>query len=168
MKDEHIIELLDTMPLNQLSADQLSRVTGHIDRCSGCRSAYEAARISNLLLRQRAGAAIEPTPFFATRVMSNLKTRGAGPEPFSLARMWKSAGLLVYSMAGLVLLLTALTVSQPASNPAKDLTSLRTEVIDWAVMDSDLPASGEMSYGQVLTDIYDPETERENPHGNRQ
>jgi hypothetical protein len=100
--------------------------------------------------------------------MSNLKTRGAGPEPFSLARMWKSAGLLVYSMAGLVLLLTALTVSQPASNPAKDLTSLRTEVIDWAVMDSDLPASGEMSYGQVLTDIYDPETERENPHGNRQ
>ncbi|HKX30535.1 MAG TPA: zf-HC2 domain-containing protein [Blastocatellia bacterium] len=171
MRDEHL-ELLDAAPLNHLSEPQLSRIREHLEGCSDCRRAYRAARISAGLLQGRAAVSTEPSPFFQARVMSMIKERANPAEPFSLLRMWKSAGLLVYSMAALVLILTVLTISSPASKSpdvARGLTGdTQAELAGWAVFETDLSASGEMSNGQVLTDIYDPDGERETTNGVRQ
>jgi predicted anti-sigma-YlaC factor YlaD len=168
MREEHIIELLDTVPLGKMSENELSRVRGHVDRCPSCRRAYQAAQVSTLLLRQATTTAIEPSPFFETRVMAAIRERRSGLEAFPLIGIWKSAGALLSSMAALVLILTAVSISQLQENSAGLATDVGAELTDWAVFDGDLPINSEMSYGQVLTDIYYPESERENPDGNRQ
>jgi hypothetical protein len=171
MREEHIIELLGKVPLNQLSEVERSRISEHTAGCSACQQAFQSARISDLLLRERAAFTIEPSPFFRTRVMAEIRERGlkpAKPEPFSFLPLWKTAGALVYSMAALVLLLGALTYFQsPDETP--DLTATYNDALtEWVVMGVDSRLNDEMTYGQVLTDIYYPESEREENDGKRQ
>jgi hypothetical protein len=75
-------------------------------------------------------------------------------------------------MAAMVLILTALSFFWPDSGSQENSRNLRAstsvELTDWAAFDADLQLNSEMSYGQVLTDIYYPESERESTDGNRQ
>jgi hypothetical protein len=171
MREEHIIELLDKVPLNQLSEIERSRISEHTVDCPACQRAFQSAQISHLLLRERAAFTTEPSPFFKTKVMAEIKEKGlkqAKPGPFSFLPLWKTAGVLVYSMAALVLLLGALTFFQtPAEEP--DLTATYNDALtEWVVLGADSRLNDEMTYGQVLTDIYYPEGEREETDGKRQ
>ena len=67
MKDEHIIDLIESAPLARLDEAELARVRTHTSNCSECLGAFQAAQVSSLLLKERAAAAFEPTPFFHTR-----------------------------------------------------------------------------------------------------
>lgn len=160
---DHVTELLDSVPLASLSETELASIREHSEHCSACRQAFSAAQLSSLILHERAAAAIEPPPFFQTRVMAALREKQMAAVGYSFVRLWKSAQALVYSMAVLVLLLGALTVFQPGFLAAGE----KTDDPEWTVLAADSGGNDEMSYDQVLSDIYDG-NERENADGNRQ
>ncbi|MBO0721606.1 MAG: hypothetical protein J2P41_12335 [Blastocatellia bacterium] len=157
---DHVIELLDSVPFSSLSETELARIREHSEHCSACRRAFSAAQLSALIIRERAAAAIEPSPFFQTRVMAALREKQNAAGGYSFARLWKSAQALVYSLAAFVVLLGALTVFQPGFLAAGE----KTDDPEWTVL-ADGGGNDDMSYDQVLSDIYD---EREDADGNRQ
>ena len=60
---KHITEVLDNASIAALSEIELDEVRAHALECGSCRSAYEAARLSAVVLKSRAQVAIEPSPF---------------------------------------------------------------------------------------------------------
>ncbi|HEX5707751.1 MAG TPA: zf-HC2 domain-containing protein [Pyrinomonadaceae bacterium] len=159
MRDEHIIEIIESAPLASLSAEETSRVRAHADGCPACRRALDAARLSSLLLSARVeeAEAFEPTPFFQTRVMAALRERqAAGVEWWSFARVWNSARALVSSMAAVVALLAGLTLFGPATQTVATETSADLFSAEEVVLARDDASEEEMTYGQVLTTIYAP------------
>jgi hypothetical protein len=161
MRNEHIIELLDSVPLRSLSETDLARILEHNDHCAACRQAFSAARLSSLVLRERATVTIEPSPFFNTRVMAAIREKRA--SDYSFARIWKSAQRLIYSMTAVVVLLGALS-QWGGPDPDAGATANDSE---WAVLVADSSANEDLSYDQVLSDIYSG-GEREDSDGNRQ
>ena len=149
MKSEHITELLDSVPLRLLSETDLVRIREHCAHCVSCWSAFNAAQISGLILGERATAAIEPSPFFKTTVMAAIREKQAFAGNYSLARLWKTAQALIYSMAAVVILLGALT-EWGLPEPAIDANDS-----EWAMLVAGSSANDEMSYDQELSDIYD-------------
>lgn len=118
MKDEHIISLLDSNPLSLLTSAERHQIQEHATACVDCRQAYAAASRANALLRARTAQTIEPSPFFATRVMASLRERQSAPALFDPMSLWKTARALVFSGVGAVVILAALTFVTPP--PAND------------------------------------------------
>lgn len=114
MRDEHIIERLDAGPLAQLSQPEREAMEQHIEVCDNCRREYSVARLAEDLVRVRAAEAIEPPAFFQTRVLAAWRDRRVS-DLWSFARMWRSAGALVSSMAATVAVLVALTFVLPGT-----------------------------------------------------
>ncbi|HEV2863830.1 MAG TPA: hypothetical protein VGX48_22735 [Pyrinomonadaceae bacterium] len=160
MRDEHIIEMLERGPLSELDEGELAAVRAHGARCEACARAYEAARLSALMLRERAAERFEPSPFFQTRVMAALRERRAGKESWSLARLWRAAGALVSSMALTVAALAALTFLGPAAadapSDAPDIAAVsETYPAEELLLQPDEVSENEMTYEQVLSTIYE-------------
>ena len=157
MRDEHIIEILDGAPIGSLSTDELALVQSHSQKCPECGNAYQAAMLSSRVIKGRAQAAIEPTPFFQTRVMAALRERQAVENVPVWQRLWKSTGALVSSMAVATVALAALSfaVTTPLTSPSEQaITAFSAEsvILDQASED-------QMSYEQVLSTIYAEEDE---------
>ena len=164
MRDEHIISIIENAPLSDLSESELANIHAHTDQCVECRRAFEAARISTLLLRERVAETIEPSPFFQTRVLAALRERQAASETSALGRLWNATGALVSSMAATVAALAILTFfapgSQPTTGPQQVASAYNSYSAEEVIFDqSDLPAN-QMSYGQVLTTLYESEDDR--------
>src|SRR6476661_1829338 len=125
MKVEHIIDILDSAPLKSLSTEQLTIVQSHVAGCTSCASAYQAARVSSLVIKERAQTTLEPSPFFETKVMAAWRERQATENAPVLSRLWKSAGALVSSMAVTTAALAALSfiVPAPVSTSADETAS---------------------------------------------
>lgn len=160
MRDEHIIQMLEREPLSGLNEGELAAVRAHAEGCPACGLAYEAARLSELMLRERAAQAVEPPPFFQTRVMAALRERRAGKESWSLPRLWKAAGALVSSMAVTVAALAALTLLGPAAaDPPADPPDIaavsETYPAEEVLLAPDEVSENEMTYEQVLSTIYE-------------
>src|SRR5215217_4627003 len=113
MRDEHIKRMLDEAPLSSLGEAELEGARAHAEGCADCRRAFDAAQVSSSMLKARAAEAFEPSPFFQTRVLAQLRERRAAEEGWTLARLWKSAGLLVSSMAATVAALAVFTFVAP-------------------------------------------------------
>src|SRR3982751_3744547 len=114
MRDEHIRKLLDEAPLSSLGKAELAAVRAHAEVCEDCRRAVAAAQLSALMLKARAQESFEPSPFFQTRVLAALRERRAAEEGWTLARLWKSAGLLVSSLAATTAALAVFTFVAPS------------------------------------------------------
>src|ERR1051325_6116653 len=110
MRDNHITTMLEEGSVALLSEGQVALIREHTAGCAQCLRAYEAARISDSLIRARASEAVEVSPFFKTRVMAALRERHLSPEPPALVRMWKAAGALFSMLAVMVVVLIGLTV----------------------------------------------------------
>lgn len=164
MRDEHIISVLDEGPLSNLSEERLEAVRAHAARCDSCARALEAARVSTLLLRERADASFEPSPFFQTRVMAALRERrDAAKEAWSLARLWKATGALVSSMALTVAALAVFTFVAPPA-PTGEATQDVASASDTYSEEELLFSAGaaydeEMTNEQLLTTIYGSDDE---------
>ena len=50
MNEKHIIEVLDNASIANLSEFELNKVRIHVKDCESCRNAYEAARLSALVV----------------------------------------------------------------------------------------------------------------------
>jgi len=152
MKVEHIIEILDSTSLKNLSAEQLKIVEIHIRDCMSCENAYEAAKVSSRLIKGRVQTTFEPSPFFQTRVMAAWRERQAIENTPVLSRLWKSAGALVSSMAVTTAALAAFSfvIPAPISTSADETaTAYSAESVLLGQTSDD-----QMSYDQVLSTIY--------------
>jgi hypothetical protein len=166
MKDGHVIEILESGPFDRLTESQLDAARAHAASCDGCRRAFEAARVSSLLLRGRAAREFEPPPFFQTRVLAALRERQA-EQAWALPRLWKAAGALFASMIATVAALGALAFLAPGpvatDEPAREEVAAEFAPEEfYAAGDSALARGGaedEMTYDQVLSVIYEPDAD---------
>lgn len=163
MKDKHINEILERTPLADLSETELEYVHSHTTQCAACKRAYNAARVSALLLKERAAETFEPTPFFQTRVLAALRERQAAQRSNVFGRMWQKTGALVASMAATVAMLAVLTFLSPGmqtSAPSQDLaTTSNSYSADEVLFNRNEATDEQMSYEQVLTTLYEPDEE---------
>ena len=161
MRDGHVIEILESGPFDALTESELSEVRAHAAGCDRCRRAYEAARVSSLLLRARAAESFEPPPFFQTRVLAALRERRAEQQQqaWALPRLWKAAGALFASMIATVAALGALTFLAPGSPSDAQGDEVASEE-PFSAEESILAQGGapdeEMTYDQVLSVVYEP------------
>ncbi|HKP71606.1 MAG TPA: hypothetical protein VJT82_01630 [Pyrinomonadaceae bacterium] len=164
MRDEHIISIIENAPLSELSEHELADVRAHTDQCVECRRAFDAAQISQLLLRERVAETIEPSPFFQTRVLAALRERQAAQETSAFRRLWNATGALVSSMAATVAALVILTFFAPGSQPTTGSPEVASAYNSYSAEEvlfdqSDAPAD-QMSYGQVISTLYESDDDR--------
>ena len=155
MKDKHIIDVLDNRPILNLSESELSEIHGHVRECVSCREAYEAARVSAIVLQSRAQATIEPSPFFQTRVMAAWRERQAVESVPTMWRLWSSAKALVSTMAVTTAALAVFSFMMPATTASDQAVSdLSAESVIMGQASDE-----QMSYEQVLATIYEDDDE---------
>ena len=160
MKDKHIISLIDEVPVSGLCESSLTIIHAHVDQCLDCRQAFQAAQVSGLLLRERAAAEYEPSPFFQTRVMATLRERQAANEQWAWSRMWRAAGALASSMVATVAALAVLTFVIPGQTTiTSETTALSTYSAEEVILNHG-ESDDQVSDGQVLTTLYDAEEDR--------
>jgi len=152
MRDEHIIEILDSAPLNKLSLAQLEVVRSHSKGCSSCASAYRAASVSSSVIKERAQVVVEPSPFFQTKVLAALRERQATESLPVLSRLWKSAGALAASMAVTSAALAGLSFMVPTAVTLPSDQTASAYSVESVMLDQD--GDDQMSYEQVLSTIY--------------
>jgi predicted anti-sigma-YlaC factor YlaD len=152
MKYQHIRRLLENKPPGHLDDRELAAIETHIRDCEECRRAYQAARLSAQLLSERAAEVIEPSPFFATRVMAALREQQSVYSS-SFRRFWQAAQSLVLGMVALVVLVGALGWfdSQPQMYSTDEVSAMNSDANDPLLPE---PISEEMNYGQVISTIY--------------
>jgi hypothetical protein len=160
MKDEHIVSIVESKPFANLSEVELQTINSHAAGCDSCRRAFEAARISSLLISERVAQEVEPSPFFQTRVMAALRERQAASEPAlsGLWRLWKATGALVSSMAATVAMLAVFTFYSPATESTAQEWS---ESDVYSAEEVILVRDDDLSYDQVLTTVYESELDAE-------
>jgi|ERR1041385_6905324 anti-sigma factor RsiW len=164
MKDNHIIEILDSAPFANLSPTELSAIRAHSTSCHECAQAFEAARLSALLLQERVSEAAEnaadANPFFQTRVMAAWREQQAG-SAWSFRRWWSATGALVASMAATTAALAVLMFVAPATNTGDQQTvalapySYSAEAV---VLGADRD-DNQLTNDQVISAIYDDDDE---------
>ncbi len=152
MKDKHITEILDNASIANLSEGELSEIQTHARDCVSCRGAYDAARLSAVVVRSRAQATIEPSPFFPTRVMAALREQQAVESVPAMWRLWGSAKALVSSMAVTTAALAALSFMIPA--PATSVVDQTASVYSAESVIMGQASDEQMTYEQVLGTIY--------------
>lgn len=117
MRSEHILDILDEKSFGELSETEKQTISAHTAQCKNCLQAYKAAQISSVLLKTSVAQTFEPSPFFQTRVMANLREKQISRNPFlAFGRMWKASRTLVAMMTTIVAALIALTIFAPEFN----------------------------------------------------
>ena len=156
MKEKHITEVLDNAPIANLSEFELNEIRTHVKTCEPCRNAYEAARLSAVAIKSRAQVTIEPSPFFQTRVLAALREQQAVDSVPAMFRLWKSAKVLVSSMAVTTAALAVLSFVMPAPATGVDEQAVSAYSVESVMMGQ---ANDELSYEQVMSTIYAEEEE---------
>jgi predicted anti-sigma-YlaC factor YlaD len=158
MRDEHIIEVLDNVPLANLSEAELIAIRTHVRQCVSCRESYEAAQLSSLMIKERVQAVVEPSPFFQTKVLAALREQQATESVPALWRLWKSASAVISSMAVTTAALAALSFMVPASStPGVEQQTASVYSAESVIFDQG--NDEQMTYEQVLNTIYSDEDE---------
>lgn len=156
MKEKHITEILDNAAITSLSEIELTEIRVHTKDCGSCRDAFEAAQLSAVILRSRAQVTIEPSPFFQTRVMAALREQQAVESVPAMWRLWKSAKVLVSSMAVTTAALAALSFVLPATTSTSTDQPVSAFSAESVIMGQ---GSDELTYEQVMSTIYAEEDE---------
>jgi hypothetical protein len=159
MKHNHITEIIDTVSVASLSQSELDQVNAHARECAPCQSAFEAAQLSALVIKQRAQVTIEPSPFFHTRVLAAWREQQTVDSVPALLRLWNSARALVSAMAVATIALAVVSFVSPEQATAvlEQPTSAYSPYSAESVMFDQ--ADEQLSYAQVLSAIYEEEDE---------
>jgi len=154
MNENHIIDILDGTPVGQLDDKQLRVVRGHVEDCPSCARAYDAAVLVSNVVHARTAITIEPSPFFATRVLAAVREQRANSVPV-MVRLWRSASFLVSSMAVTTAALAVMSIVVPG--PGSTETTTMSPYSAEAVILND--EEDQLTYEQVLSTIYEDEEE---------
>ena len=132
MKEEHILDILDKQRFDELSRTEKDVIETHAAECSKCAIAYKSAQISSVLLKTSVMQNFEPTPFFHTRVLANLREKEIVKTPFfAFTRLWRASGSLVAVMITTVFVLLATTIFAPDYKAsANDLDTAEIVILD--------------------------------------
>lgn len=150
---KHITEILDNASVAALSESELNEIRVHALECMSCRDAFEAARLSAVVIKSRVEATIEPPPFFQTRVMAALREQQAVESVPAMLRLWRSAKVLVSTMAVTTAALAVVSFIQPSqTTPVAEQTASAYSAYS-VIMDQN--PDDQMSYEQVLSTIYE-------------
>lgn len=157
MKDEHILDILDEKAFAELSADDVQIIDAHVARCADCQRQYSAAKISSVLLRSNAEEIFAPPPFFAARVLANLREKQTTINPLAaVGRMWKASKALVAGMTAAVALLVMLTVFAPDINQvsaAGDADVFNSDSTEMVILDEKIQTK-EPTSEQIFQIVY--------------
>ena len=151
--NKHITEILDKASIAMLSESELNEIRVHALECISCRDAYEAARLSAVVLKTRTEATIEPSPFFQTRVMAALREQQAVESVPAMLRLWRSAKALVSTMAVTTAALAVVSFVQPSQTTTAPEQTASAYSAYSVIMDQE--DEDQMSYEQVLSTIYE-------------
>jgi len=161
MADNHIIKMLDEKPFGSLGDGDIASAESHIAMCQQCKSAYDAARVAASLIQARTSETVDASPFFKTRVMASIRERQLTPEEPALVRMWRAAGVLISTLALLLVTLTGMTIfsqspdsqsQTPVVAASQNLYSPEYVVLERGDLDDD-----ELANDQVIGTVYDVE-----------
>jgi hypothetical protein len=158
---KHITEILDNTAFTALTDTELSAMRQHAAACANCARAFEAARISSLLLHERvsdsAAQAASANPFFQTRVLAAWREQQAGGA-WGWRRLWNATGALVASMAATTAALAVLMFVAPAtSTTTMDQTAaLVPYSAESVVLGQD---DSQLTNDQIISAIYDDDDE---------
>lgn len=158
MKDEHIISLLEEMPLTDLSETEITVIRSHTIVCGDCRQAFEAAQVSVMLLKERASENVEPSPFFHTRVLARLRERQA-ESVWAWRKIWRAAGALASSMAVTVATLAVLSFVVPEPVEFETTTALNTYSAEELLLEEAESIDAEATEGFPFSTVYAAEEE---------
>ncbi len=136
MNDKHILEILDEKRFSELGENELNEIQIHSAGCALCRRAFEAARVSAVLLRVRAeNPAVEPSPFFQAKMMNAIRAKQNLRKPFeAFRRWWQASSVLVASMLLLVFAFAALTFLAPKSKPDEAVSTYNLYSTDSVIL----------------------------------
>jgi predicted anti-sigma-YlaC factor YlaD len=152
MQKDHIIQLLEE-GIDDMSQDQLAIIETHTVDCPACRRAYQAAQICRDMLTARVAESIEPSPFFAKRVMAALREQPRQPEISPFLRLWRATAPIFTSMVAAVLILLTLTIfSSVYTTPRPTAPPEGGSVQNLLAGDN---AGGDMTDSQVITALSD-------------
>ena len=163
MKNEHILDILDEKAYSEISKAEQNFIENHTAECSACLQAYQAAKITSLLLKTSVTQNFEPSPFFQKRVMASLREKQAKVSPlFAFARMWRASGTLVAMMVTTVFVLVALTVFAPNYNQVSGATisTVDNDSADIVILDEKIPTK-EPSNDQIFQMVYGADNKTE-------
>jgi len=156
MRNEHILDILDEKVFGELSKAEKTSIETHAAHCSNCSGAYRAARIGAVLLKMSVAQNFEPSPFFQSRVMANLREQQISNNPLAvLGRLWKASRTVVAMMTTIVAALIAVTIFAPEFNK---VSSANIQVFDgysteMVILNERVPMK-EPTNEQVLQIIY--------------
>lgn len=158
---KHIIEIIENRPFANLSESDLAEIRAHNVDCLDCRQAFEAARVSAMLLKERATETFEPSPFFHTRVLARLREQQTANQSWAWSRMWRAAGALASSMVATVAALAVLTFAMPEaqSTVGPETTFASAYSAEELILDENEPLDAQVSDGHILTTLYVAEEE---------
>lgn len=161
MKDNHITHILDENPLDSLNEVDLSIIRSHVENCDSCDRAYEAARISASLLKERAAEAAanaaNANPFFQTRVLAAWREKQL-TSVSALRRLWNATGALVATMAATTAALAVLAFVAPSSEVTNQSTAALVSYSAEAVV-FDQSDNDQVTDDQVLSALYTDDDE---------
>jgi hypothetical protein len=153
MREEHIINILESKPFTSLSENDHSTIRAHTAGCGECARAYKVALVSASLLQERIGETVEPPPFFHTRVLAAIREQQNEVPAF--ARLWRAAGALVSSMTATVALLAVLSFLGPGTEQLTTEASVFTGYsAEEVILDDSEAATEQTSDAQVLSTLY--------------
>ena len=160
MRDNHIIEILDSKPFASLSETELATIQTHVVSCASCSHAFEASQIAALLIKERAEEAAEnalnANPFFQTRVMAAWREHQE-KNVSALRRLWNATGALVTTMAATTAALAVLTFVAPSSETTSQTAALVSYSAESVVLDQS--DNDQVTDDQVLSAIYSDDDE---------
>ena len=152
MKDKHIIEVLDSAALASFSPSELDEIRAHAHDCDPCGSAFEAAQLAAVVIKERAQVVIEPSPFFQTRVLAALREQLEIENVPAWLRLWRSSRALVSSMAVTTAALAALSFFiSPPTTTALEQTASSAYTAESVILGQ---GDEQLTYEQVLNAIY--------------
>src|ERR1044071_1105192 len=158
MKQNHIIDIIDNQPISALSGSDRAIIQSHIDGCTACQSAYEAALLSAALLKEHADeaehSAANANPFFQTRVLAAWREQQSAGA-WSLQRLWNATGAIIASMAATTAALAVLTFVAPGADATDQQTALLVPYSAEAVVLEQDRDDNQMTNDQVISAIYD-------------
>ncbi len=154
MKETHILEILDQKGFAEIKGDELGSVQAHCAGCSNCRRAFEAARISAVLLNARLEVApVAPSVFFQSKVLSALREKQQLLSPIAAFRRWWQASYsLVCSMMFFVITLALLTILAPKPDSAQAASTYNLYSTDSVILNQNPPQN--ITTEQALEVIY--------------
>jgi anti-sigma factor RsiW len=158
MPEHHITEILDNTALAELTDADKRAIHAHVGGCEACAQAFQAARISAVLMKERAVAAeqsvLQANPFFQTRVLAAWREQQDGAAAWSFRRLWKATGAIVASMAATTAALAVLTFVAPAADTNDQQTAaLVPYSAETVVLDQDQD-DNQLTNDQVISAIY--------------